>query len=102
MSVFPMRYIKQCQPVNVVPCGGCDRDEIGTVFRLELNRNCSVREVSLEEQEGVNSANRDYARQMAEAARRARLRCAPLDLPADLYAGGWDDMDIGIRPSSLG
>ena len=102
MASLAQAIIRQIKPCYVVPSGGVDIDEIVTVFRLRLNRNGSVRNVTLEEQEGVNSANRDYARQVAEAARRAILRCAPLDLPADLYAGGWDDMDIGFRPSSLG
>jgi outer membrane biosynthesis protein TonB len=102
MASLAQAIIRQIKPCYVVPAGGVDIDEIVTVFRLQLHRNGTVRAVNLEDQEGVNSSNRDYARQVAEAARRAILRCAPLDLPSELYEGGWDDMDIGFRPSSLG
>jgi hypothetical protein len=102
MASLAQAIIRQIKPCYVVPAGGVDIDEILTVFRVRLNRNGSVRGVDLIEQDGVNSANRDYARQVAEAARRAMLRCAPLKLPADLYEGGWDDMDIGFRPDALG
>lgn len=102
MASLAQAIIRQIKPCYVVPSGGVDIDEIVTVFRLQLHRNGSVRAVNLQDQEGVNPSNRDYARQVAEAARRAILRCAPLDLPGELYEGGWDDMDIGFRPSSLG
>ena len=102
MASLAQAIIRQIKPCYVVPAGGVDIAEIVTVFRVRLNRNGSVRNVDILEQNGVNSANRDYARQVAEAARRAMLRCAPLDLPAELYEGGWDDMDISFRPSSLG
>lgn len=102
MASLGQAIIRQIKPCYVVPAGAVDIEGIVTLVRLQLHRNGSVRAVSIEGQEGVNSANRDYARQVAEAARRAVLRCAPLNLPADLYEGGWDDMDIGFRPSSLG
>ena len=53
------------------------------------------------EQTGVSEGNRAYAKQMVEVSRRAVLRCAPLRLPAELYAGGWENITMGFIPGQL-
>jgi len=53
------------------------------------------------EQTGVTGGNSSYARQMAEIARRAVLRCSPVSLPAELYEGGWDDFELRFIPGQL-
>ena len=53
------------------------------------------------EQKGVDDSNRSYAKQMVEVSRRAVLRCAPLKLPAELYAGGWENITMGFIPGQL-
>jgi hypothetical protein len=49
-------------------------------------------------QSGVTPTNRPHAAPMAEAAIEAVMRCTPLDLPADLYAGGWREFDLTFSP----
>jgi hypothetical protein len=38
---------------------------------------------------------------MVEVSRRAVLRCAPLKLPAELYAGGWENITMGFIPGQF-
>jgi hypothetical protein len=45
-------------------------------------------------QQGVTTANQDYAERMAEAASLAVIRCSPLHLPPELHRGGWDEFDL--------
>jgi hypothetical protein len=72
------------------------------VLRLRFNPDGTVSGTpQIVEQDGVNDGNRSYARQMAELSRRAVLRCAPLKLPAELYKGGWDDLDLSFTPSQM-
>jgi hypothetical protein len=63
-----------------------------------MNRDGSVASVQIGDQSGVNGQNQAYARQMADAARRAVLRCAPFKLPPEMYEGGWDDFGFRFRP----
>jgi len=101
LASLAQAIIAQIKPCYVVPTGGTDTEGIVTVLRIRMRPNGSVASASIEDQEGVNAGNRAYAQQLADAARRAVLRCAPLKLPADLYEGGWDDIDVGFRPGSL-
>lgn len=95
--------IRQVKPCYVVPTGGEDSGSIETVLRLQFRKDGSVAgSPTLVEQNGLTSANRPYARQMADAARRAVLRCSPLELPAELYEGGWEDITFGFRAEALG
>jgi hypothetical protein len=52
-------------------------------------------------QSSVTPANRAYAGAMAEAAVAAVLRCAPISLPPDLHAGGWDEFDLTFSPRGV-
>ena len=93
----------QVKPCYVVPAGGTDSGNIVTVLRLRFNPDGSVSTApSISEQSGVTEANRAYARQIGEAARRAVLRCSPLRLPADLYEGGWEDIEFVFNPRMMG
>ncbi len=95
--------IAQVKPCYVVPTGGEDSGSIETVLNLRFRKDGSVvGSPTLVEQNGLTSANRPYARQMADAARRAVLRCSPLKLPAELYDGGWEDITFGFRAEALG
>lgn len=92
----------QVRPCYVVPSGGTDASAIITVLRLRFNRDGSVSgSPSVVDHQGVTSANQGYVRQMDDAARRAVLRCAPLKLPADLYEGGWEDIEFVFNPRSM-
>jgi hypothetical protein len=93
----------QVKPCYVVPAGGTDSSNIVTVLRLQFKPDGSVAgKPSVVEQSGVTAANQSYSRQMAEAAKRAVLKCAPLRLPPDLYRGGWEDIEFGFNPRQMG
>jgi hypothetical protein len=49
-------------------------------------------------QHGINPSNSLFADRMAEAAIGAVVRCAPLRLPAELYQGGWDEIELTFSP----
>lgn len=53
-------------------------------------------------QSGITPANQVFAGQMAAAAVRAVELCAPLRLPPDLWAGGWDSFDLTFSPGAQG
>ncbi len=89
---------EKVKPCYNPPAGGADSGTITTVLDLKLNRDGTVAVALIGDQTGVTSQNQAYARQMADAARRAVLRCAPFDLPANLYEGGWDDFAFRFRP----
>jgi len=94
------RQVQPCYELGSL--GGTSAMQIVTVLRLRFNPDGTVQGTpQIVEQTGVNDDNRSYARQMAELSRRAVLRCAPLKLPAELYKGGWDDLDLGFIPSQM-
>jgi outer membrane biosynthesis protein TonB len=90
------------KPCYNPPAGGSDSGQITTVLSIRMNRDGSVASVTPGAQSGVNGSNSAYARQMADAARRAVLRCSPITgLPAELYQGGWNDFDFRFRPDQM-
>ena len=98
MAGLAALLLQQVKPCYNPPAGGADAGQIATVLDLRMNRDGSVASVQIGEQSGVNGQNQAYARQMADAARRAVLRCAPFKLPPDMYEGGWDDFGFRFRP----
>jgi outer membrane biosynthesis protein TonB len=91
----------QIAPCWNPPVGGADVQEMTATFRIRLNRDGSVAALpELVGQTGANDANAAYARTFAETARRAVLRCAPLDLPADLFAE-WQEFELNFDPRML-
>lgn len=89
----------QVRPCYNVPTGGADALNIVTVLRLRFNRDGSPAGApTAVDHGGVTAGNQGYVRQMDEAARRAVLRCSPLKLPANLYEGGWDDIEFVFNP----
>lgn len=91
---------KQVLPCYNPPAGGSDTASIVTPLGIKMKRDGSVASVQIGQQSGINDQNRPYARQMADAARRAVLRCSPFKLPAELYEGGWDDFEYRFHPTS--
>jgi hypothetical protein len=91
--------VKRCYRHPGVPSAG---RSISTRLRLRLGQDGGLIDLPLVvTQTGVTPDNRIFAARMAEAASQAVMRCAPLRLPADLYAGGWDEMDLTFSPSVL-
>jgi hypothetical protein len=72
---------------------------IGTRLRVRLNQDGSLAGLPvILSQSGVTPANRMFAARMAEAASLAVIRCAPLRLPAQYYARGWEEFEIVFSP----
>jgi outer membrane biosynthesis protein TonB len=93
----------QVKPCYVVPSGGTDSGNIVTVLRLRFKPDGSTATPpAIVEQNGVGDSNRAYAQQMGDAAKRAVLRCSPLRLPAELYKGGWEDIEFVFNPRMMG
>ncbi len=72
---------------------------IGTRLRVRLNQDGSLAGLPvLLSQSGVTPTNRMFAARMAEAASLAVIRCAPLRLPAQYYAQGWQEFELVFSP----
>jgi outer membrane biosynthesis protein TonB len=94
------RQVQPCYDLGAL--AGTPAMQIVTVLQMRFNPDGSVSGTPhLVEQQGVTDANRAYARQMIDVSRRAVLRCAPLKLPAELYAGGWENITMGFIPGQM-
>ncbi|MFW2831009.1 hypothetical protein [Sphingomonas sp. ID0503] len=94
------RQIQPCYELGSL--SGTPAMQIVTVLNLRFNRDGTVSgQPQVTEQTGVNGANSQYARRMAEVSRTAVLKCSPLKLPAELYEGGWEEIEMGFIPSQL-
>jgi len=90
------------KPCYNPPAGGADAGSITTTLSIRMNKDGTVASVTPGAQSGVNGSNSAYAKQMADAARRAVLRCSPITgLPPELYDGGWDDFDFRFKPDQM-
>jgi hypothetical protein len=73
--------------------------QIVTRLRVKLNADGHLAEMpEIVAQDSVTPANRPYAASMAEAARAAVVRCAPLALPRELHERGWDEFELTFSP----
>ena len=91
--------VKRCYRHPGVPSVG---RSISTRVRLRLGPDGGLVDVPMiVTQTGVTPDNRLFAGRMAEAASQAVMRCAPLRLPAELHAGGWEEMDLTFSPNVL-
>ena len=94
------RQVQPCYDLGAL--GGTPAMRITTVLQLRFNPDGSVAGTpQLVEQQGVDDDNRAYAKQMVDVSRRAVLRCAPLKLPPELYAGGWENITMGFIPGQM-
>ncbi len=95
------RQVEPCYELGSLQ--GTPAMTIVTSLRLRFNKDGSIATApTVTEQTGVNAGNQAYARQIAEVGRRAVLRCAPLKLPAELYEGGWEDIELRFIPGQMG
>lgn len=94
------RQIRPCY--NLGPLGGTSATEIVVRVRLRPARDGSIPRGGFDVVgfTGVNGGNSSYRDRMAEVARNAVLdpRCSPLNLPPELYEGGWEDIIINFIP----
>jgi len=95
--------LEQAIRAQIAPCwnppiGGADVAEMTVVLKIRLNSDGSVAlPPEFVSQTGASAGNQAYARAFVETARRAVLRCAPLDLPADLYTH-WREFELNFDP----
>lgn len=81
-----------------VPAGAMDGGNLKVSVQFRLTPTGEV-EGRPEIISGGGSAGIERA--AAESARRAVLQCAPYNLPADKYAGGWDQVIVNFDPSEM-
>ena len=85
------------------PTGGRDVMDMTVTVRLRLDPQGRILDQPVVVgQTGAGAGNQAYAQALASAARRAILRCAPYNLPADLapvWAG--QEMELNFDPSRL-
>ncbi len=95
------RQVEPCYELGSL--AGTPAMSIVTTLRLRFNKDGSTATAPVvTEHSGVNGGNQSYVRQIDDIARRAVLRCAPLKLPADLYEGGWEDIELRFIPGQMG
>ncbi|TPE60472.1 TonB C-terminal domain-containing protein [Sandaracinobacter neustonicus] len=103
LSPIQAATLEQAIRAQIAPCwnppiGGSDVADMTAVLRIRLNKDGSVAAPpEFVSQTGATAGNQAYARAFVETARRAVLRCAPLELPADLYSY-WREFELNFDP----
>lgn len=103
LSPIQAATLEQAIRSQIAPCwnppiGGADVAEMTAVLRIRLNRDGTVAAApEFVSQTGATAGNQAYARAFVETARRAVLRCAPLQLPGELYAA-WREFELNFDP----
>lgn len=98
--------LEQAIRAQVAPCwnppiGGEDVRSMTVLLRIQLNRGGAVVGApEVLDQTGVTAGNQAYARAFAESARRAVIRCSPLQLPAE-YFDSWKLFELNFDPSKM-
>src|SRR3546814_18326660 len=89
-------FDQQAQRCWNPPAGGEDVAKLVTILRIQFRKDGTVvGQPQVTDQAGVTGNNQSYARQPGEAAKRAVLRCKPLQLHADRYEF-WKDIEINF------
>ncbi len=103
LSPIQAATLEQAIRAQIAPCwnppiGGADVAQMTAVLRIRLNRDGSVATPpEFVSQTGASAGNQAYARAFVESARRAVLRCAPLQLPDDLFVH-WREFELNFDP----
>ena len=103
LSAIQAATLEQAIRAQIAPCwnppiGGADVAEMTAVLRIRLNPDGTVAAPpEFVSQTGATAGNQAYARAFVETARRAVLRCAPLQLPADLFPY-WREFELNFDP----
>lgn len=90
---------RQVQPcANRITNPGPGANQIRSRIRLQMRADGSLAaKPQLRGQTGVDGENERYAQRVSELAIAALIQCAPYELPADLYEGGWKDIIINYK-----
>jgi len=84
----------QIRPCWQPPTGAVEINQLVVTVRVNFARSGAVQgPLEVTERTGVNAANRAYLAPFEDAAKRAVSRCAPIDLPEDLY-DHWKQVDF--------
>lgn len=103
LSAIQAATLEQAIRAQIAPCwnppiGGADVAGMTAVLRIRLNRDGSVSvPPEFVTQMGATAGNQAYARAFVETAKRAVLRCAPLQLPDELFAH-WREFELNFDP----
>jgi hypothetical protein len=103
LSAIQAATLEQAIRAQIAPCwnppiGGADVAEMTAVLKIRLNRDGTVAgSPEFVSQTGATAGNQAYARAFVETARRAVLRCAPLQLPAELFSH-WREFELNFDP----
>lgn len=103
LSAIQAATLEQAIRAQIAPCwnppiGGADVAEMTAVLKIRLNRDGTVAgPPEFVSQTGATAGNQAYARAFVETARRAVLRCAPLQLPAELFPY-WREFELNFDP----
>lgn len=81
-----------------LPAGAEDAENLIVKVRFRLDRSGAV-DGPIDIVSGGGAGGVERA--AAESARRAVARCAPYNLPADKYEGGWDEVVINFDPRDM-
>ena len=103
LSAIQAATLEQAIRAQIAPCwnppiGGADVADMTAALRIRLNPDGTVAAPpEFVSQTGATAGNQAYARAFVETARRAVLRCAPLQLPADLFPY-WREFELNFDP----
>lgn len=103
LSAIQAATLEQAIRAQIAPCwnppiGGADVQGMTAVLRIKLNRDGSVAAApEFVSQSGATAGNQAYARAFVETAKRAVLRCAPLQLPDALFPY-WKEFELNFDP----
>ncbi|MEM8986749.1 MAG: hypothetical protein AAGC95_08505 [Pseudomonadota bacterium] len=85
-----------------VPAGAPEPEKLVVRVRVKLNRDGSLQgQPEVLDRGRINASGDPYLRLAAESAQRAVLRCAPYNLPADKYDGGWEEITMTFNPADM-
>lgn len=92
------RQVKRCYRAPRVASSG---KQISTRLRVRYRPDGGLANLpQIVWQGGVTAANQAYAGKMAEAAGLAVMRCAPVNLPPELYSKGWSVLHFTFSPGA--
>ena len=81
-----------------VPAGGAEPDALKVSIKIQFDPSGGL----VGSPEIIRGGGGSGAERIAaEAAVRAIRRCAPFNLPAEMYAGGWEETTLNFDPSAM-
>ncbi|MEX2642563.1 MAG: energy transducer TonB [Acetobacterales bacterium] len=99
LTVSELDFIRaQIQRCWIVPIGAKGIEDMNVEIRVEMNRDGSVRDASIQNMSRMQAD--PFFRTVAESARRAVLRCSPLRVPEKKF-DQWQVMNLRFNPKDM-